>query len=351
MLSVENLSVVYEVGDTEVYALQNVSFEVLPHENLGIVGESGCGKTSLIKALLRLLPRNGRVSGGSVLFDGKDLLTLTASEMRKIRWKRISFVTQAAMNALNPVLTVKRQMTEAIMTHTPAIDHNTAVESAERLFKLVGLNPNRLANYPHQFSGGMKQRAVIAMALALNPDIIVADEPTTALDVIVQAQILEKLLELHQGTNNSLILVTHDMSVVAQICTRVIVMYGGKIMENGSVEDIFYTPYHPYTMGLRNAFPNLIGPKQLLISIPGTPPSLRAKSHGCIFADRCPFAIGECQETTPPLHQVAPNHWAACHLTDNAGQMRGRSADRATWTEVAARQSSAPGTRKVATHD
>ena len=351
MLAVENLSVEYEMAGDNVYALEDVSFDVPPHENVGIVGESGCGKTTLIKALLRLLPRNGKVTSGAVRFNGNDLLTLSASEMRKVRWKHISFVTQAAMNALNPVLSVKRQMTEAILTHQPETDHTAAVKSAERLFELVGLNPNRLAHFPHQFSGGMKQRAVIAMALALNPDIIVADEPTTALDVIVQAQILEKLIELHRETKSSLIIVTHDMSVVAQICNRVIVMYGGRVVERGLVRDIFHTPHHPYTMGLRNAFPSLIGPKQPLVSIPGTPPTLRAKTAGCIFAPRCPFVVSECRETTPPLHEVAPEHLVACHRTDIAEEMRARAAKRATWLAVTADETPAAETVEVTAHD
>ena len=351
MLAVENLSVTYEVAGDEVSALQNVSFDVSRNENVGIVGESGCGKTTLIRALLRLLPRNGNVTAGTVRFNGRDLLTVTAAEMRKVRWKHISYVTQAAMNALNPVLSVKRQMTEAIMIHDPEANRNTAIETAGRLFELVGLNPDRLSHYPHQFSGGMKQRAVIAMALALNPDIIVADEPTTALDVIVQAQILEKLLALQQETKNSLILVTHDMSVVAQICVRVIVMYGGRIVENGPVGRIFHAPYHPYTMGLRNAFPSIVGPKQPLVSIPGVPPSLRDKTPGCIFARRCPFAIDECREAIPPLRQVASDHSVACHRADIAGQMRERAADRATWQEVAARETPGPETRDTAAHD
>jgi oligopeptide/dipeptide ABC transporter ATP-binding protein len=351
MLVVENLSVEYEMAGNNVYALEDVSFEVPSHENVGIVGESGCGKTTLIKALLRLLPRNGKVTSGTVRFNGKDLLALSASEMRKVRWKHISFVTQAAMNALNPVLSVKRQMTEAILTHQPETDRKAAVKSAERLFELVGLNPNRLAHFPHQFSGGMKQRAVIAMALALNPEIIVADEPTTALDVIVQAQILEKLIELQQETKNSLIIVTHDMSVVAQICTRVIVMYGGRVVESGLVRDIFHRPHHPYTMGLRNAFPSLVGPKLPLVSIPGTPPSLREKTPGCIFAPRCPFAVSECLEVTPPLHEVAPDHLVACHRTDIAEEMRARAADRATWLEVATRDAPASEMAEATAHD
>ena len=351
MLAVENLSVAYEVAGNEVYALQNVSFNLLPNENVGIVGESGCGKTTLIRAILRLLPRNGKVRAGAVRFNGMDLLTVTASEMRKVRWKHISFVTQAAMNALNPVLTVKRQITEAVMAHVPETNKKAAVETAERLFELVGINPNRLSHYPHQFSGGMKQRAVIAMALALDPDIIVADEPTTALDVIVQAQILEKLLELHQETKNSLVLVTHDMSVVAQICDRVIVMYGGKIVEIGKVRDIFHLPYHPYTMGLYNAFPSIIGPKRPLISIPGAPPSLHEMTPGCIFANRCPFAVGECKEAIPPLREVASGHSVACHRADVADDMRERAADRATWLVLAARRSDKPGMGEEEAHD
>jgi oligopeptide/dipeptide ABC transporter ATP-binding protein len=333
LLTVENLSVSYGLAGSSVHALQDVSFEVSRADRIGIVGESGCGKTTLIKALLRLLPRNATVESGSVRFEGKDLFSLSGAEMRKVRWRHLSFVTQAAMNSLNPVLTLRRQMTEAILTHDPQAGRADAVKAAERLFEVVGLNPNRLPNFPHQFSGGMKQRAVIAMALALNPDVIIADEPTTALDVIVQAQILEKLLALFRETNNALIIVTHDMSVVAQVCTRVIVMYGGRVVENGPARSIFHGPFHPYTMGLRNAFPSIVGPKQPLISIPGAPPSLREKPPGCIFAHRCPFAIDRCRTSAPPLHKAAAGHWAACHRIDIVDDMRRRASEPATWAK------------------
>jgi oligopeptide/dipeptide ABC transporter ATP-binding protein len=337
LLSIENLSVAYGRGPGQVAALRGVSFTVAAGENIGIVGESGCGKTTLIRAILRLMPRNGRITEGAVRFEGRDLLALRSGEMRKMRWRHLSFITQAAMNALNPVLTVDRQMTEAILTHKPEMGKEGARARARELFSMVGLNPNRLRDYPHQFSGGMKQRAVIAMALALKPEIIVADEPTTALDVVVQAQILETLLALQRETGNALILVTHDMSVVAQTCQRVVVMYGGEVVENGPVEAIFEAPFHPYTMGLRRAFPSVVGPKQDLVSIPGSPPTLRGPLKGCIFSARCPFALDLCHTAPPPVVAVAPGHEARCHRTDIAVQMRAEAEKRETWKRLAPR--------------
>lgn len=332
LLEIQNLRTCYKVTSGEVWAVDGVSIDLQPGENLGLVGESGCGKTTIIKSVLRLLPKQA-YSTGKVNFKGKNLLELKPKEMRKIRWDEISIVSQSAMNSLDPVYRVGSQIVEAIRLHQN-VSKAEAWSQAEKLFALVGVDKDRLKDYPHQFSGGMRQRAIIAMALALNPDIIVADEPTTALDVIVQAQILRRIQELQKKLNSSMIMVTHDISVVAETCQKVVVMYAGKIVESGPVEEVFNHPTHPYTMGLKNAFPSVKGEKHDLISIPGYPPDLLDPPSGCRFADRCPFATQLCREEEPEVMQVGGNHIAACHYSHKADEMRKKSARRDTWTQA-----------------
>jgi peptide/nickel transport system ATP-binding protein len=294
-----------------VRAVDGIDFAIRPGEALGLVGESGCGKTTAAKAMLRLLPPNGEIPTGGIDFAGRDLVPLDEESMRRVRWKEIAWISQAAMNALDPVYRIGDQIVEAMQAHIQ-IEKKAAWAHAETLFKAVGIDPSRLSAYPHEMSGGMKQRAVIAMAMALDPKLVIADEPTTALDVVTQAQILARLGRLRREHGMALLFITHDISVVVQTCDRVAVMYGGKIMETGPVREVFRTAAHPYTMGLTNAFPTLEGAQRDLISIPGTPPNLLAPPTGCRFAERCPFA----EEEMPgrgaahasgrfrPLHQV-----------------------------------------------
>ncbi len=318
LLDVKNVSIDY-VPDkkTRLEAVQDVSFSLHEGEKLGIVGESGCGKTTLILSLLRLLPIAGRITSGEVLYHEKDLLSLSEKEFNNVRWKEIAIVFQGAMNALNPVKTVGDQISEAIICHagkhTPEEVLNKRVED---LLEMVGIARNRRHQYPFQFSGGMRQRAMIAMALACSPSILIADEPTTALDVMIQAQILELLEKLSAQLGQSLILVTHDLGVVAEICDRVLVMYGGIVAEYGDVDTIYNHPRHPYTQLLIKAFPNLANPTTSLVSIAGYPPRLDQLPPGCRFAPRCPFAFDRCHHEKPPLYRVSKFHQASCFLVE-----------------------------------
>jgi len=332
ILELKDLSVCYHSMDGPVWAVDHVDLKLGVGENLGLVGESGCGKTTIIKSIMQLLPRNSETHG-EVLYKGDNLLKYSNAEIRKIRWNKISMVAQSAMNALDPVYRVGNQIVEAIREHRD-MSKDEAWKQAERLFALVGVGKERLHDYPHQFSGGMRQRAVIAMALALSPDIIIADEPTTALDVIVQAQILNKIRELQREINNSMILVTHDISVVAETCDKIAVMYAGKIVEYGDVIEVFERPYHPYTMGLKNAFADVKGEQFELISIAGHPPNLLNPPEGCRFADRCPFATDLCREEAPESVEVADGHMVACHHIDRVEEIRTDALKSETWVKV-----------------
>lgn len=336
LLAVDDLAIHYQTGAGPVQAVDGVSFALRPGEALGLVGESGCGKTTAAKAMLRLLPPNGEVPRGRIDFAGRDLLGLDPEAMRRVRWNEIAWISQAAMNALDPVYTVGDQILEAMSAHRK-INKREAWTHAEELFRAVGIDPGRLSAYPHEMSGGMKQRAVIAMALALDPQLIVADEPTTALDVVTQAQILSRLSKLRRERGLALMFITHDISVVVQTCDRVAVMYGGQIMETGPVREVFARPFHPYTMGLTNAFPTLEGAQRELISIPGSPPNLLDPPPGCRFAERCPFATERCRSETPALATVGEERRAACHYPDQAEEFRRRAASNATWQIVGER--------------
>jgi len=298
-----------------VKAVENVSFHVNEGEAFGLAGESGCGKTTLGLSILRILPPGGFIKEGKILFEGKDLVRLDDETLRtEIRWKKISMIFQGAMNALNPVLKIGDQISEAIMIHEPEVSKRQARERTAKLLELVGIDPSRMDNYPHEFSGGMKQRAMIAMALACNPKLVIADEPITALDVVVQAQVMRLLKELSEKLNLSLILITHDLSAMAETCDRVAIMYAGKIVELGDVLQVFKEPLHPYTQGLIAAFPDLYAKKTKLVSIPGQPPDLLNPPPGCRFHVRCKYAMEICKKEEPKLLEVGKDHYVACHL-------------------------------------
>ncbi len=317
LLKVSHLSTDFLIEDSPpAHALVDVSFTLRQGEALGLVGESGCGKTTLMLSLMRLLPANGRIIEGSARFDGVDLLSLSEKEMAQVRWKEISMIFQGAMNALNPVRTIGDQIAEAIFLHDGLTDKNVVDGRVIDLLDLVGIAPDRRNQYPHQYSGGMRQRAMIAMALACNPQIVIADEPTTALDVMIQAQILELMEQLRDRLGLSIIFVTHDLGVVAEMCDTVLVMYGGVTAEYASVDAIYNEPRHPYTRELLRAFPDLSRPTEKLASIPGFPPRLNALPPGCRFAPRCPIAQDICHAEGPVLHEVAAGHVASCHLLD-----------------------------------
>ena len=322
LLEVQNLSINYiNNGKPPARAVENISFTLKEGELIGLVGESGCGKTTLMLALLRLLPSAGQIVNGRVFFKGNDLTILSEEEINAVRWKDISIVFQGAMNALNPVRTVGDQIQEAIIKHMPGFPRDQRMqERVVELLDLVGIAADHKDHYPHQYSGGMRQRAMIAMALACNPQVIIADEPTTALDVMIQAQILELLDSLRKILGLAIIFVTHDLGVVAEMCDRVLVMYGGVTAEYADVDAIYNEPRHPYTQELIKAFPDLTKPKKKLSSIPGYPPRLDAIPAGCRFAPRCPLAFDRCRTEQPSLHMLNDSqsavHIASCHLLE-----------------------------------
>jgi peptide/nickel transport system ATP-binding protein len=312
LLSVHNLTMNYQTRKGPVSAIDGVSFELHQGESFGLVGESGCGKTSMAMALLRLLPDNARVLNGEILIEGADLLKMSEAQVRDVRWARIAMVFQAAMNALDPVYTVGDQILEAIYRHQPAIDQEEARQRVARLFQLVGIDPKMAARYPHEFSGGMRQRAVIAMALACSPALIIADEPTTALDVIVQDQVLRELRRIQKALNMGMIYISHDIAVIAEVADRIGVMYAGKMVEIASCNAIFKSPRHPYTAALMTSFPSIRGPKIHLTALGGEPPDLLHPPEGCRFHPRCPRALEKCHKEVPPLTGSSPDHLAAC---------------------------------------
>lgn len=321
LMDVRNLSISYINRDKKskpALAVSDVSFTLKPGETLGLVGESGCGKTTLMMALMRLLPPGGRIMNGEIKFQGKDLLTISENEMSALRWRDIAMIFQGAMNALNPVRTVGDQIAEAILKHTMISSPQALNKRIEELLDLVGIAPNRKDDYPHQYSGGMRQRAMIAMALACDPKIVIADEPTTALDVMIQAQILDLLMSLRDKLGLSIIFVTHDLGVIAELCDTVLVMYGGVVAEYADVDNVFNDPQHPYTRELLRAFPDITHSDKRLNTIPGYPPRLDNLPAGCRFAPRCPVAFDRCHVETPPLIQVNGTQHASCFLLEES---------------------------------
>lgn len=315
LLTVENLKMYYKTLRGYVKAVDDVTFDVSKKEALGLAGESGCGKTSCALAILRLLPWNAKIVGGSITLDGVDLVKTSDRKLRReIRWKKISMIFQGAMNALHPIYNIGQQITEGILAHE-SVSKKEALERASKLLELVGIETEKINRYPHELSGGMKQRVVTAMALACNPYLVIADEPTTALDVIVQAQVLKVMKELQRNLDLSWILITHDLSLIAETCHKSAIMYAGKIVEYGDVTTIFKAPLHPYTKKLISAFPSIVGSRKELASISGFPPDLLNPPQGCRFHPRCDYAKEICKAKDPPLkEETSNNHYVACHL-------------------------------------
>ena len=314
LLTVEDLKVEFWTRRGTVYAVNGISFDIAPGETLGIVGESGCGKSVTSLALMGILPRAGRITGGTATFQDRDLLKLTDHQLRKVRGREIAMIFQDPMTSLNPVLTIGRQIREALETHFD-LGKKEATRRAGALLDQVGIPSaeDRLRDYPHQFSGGMRQRAMIAIALACEPKLLIADEPTTALDVTIQAQILKLLKDLVADRDTALLLITHDLGVVAGMCDRVNVMYGGMFMETGTVEDVFERPRHPYTLGLLQSIPRLDhGRKTKLHPIEGMPPNMLRAPRMCPFAPRCAYEVEQSRREVPPLVELEPGHFAAC---------------------------------------
>ena len=299
LLNIERLRTYYFTGGNVVKAVDDVSLNILKGEMLGLVGESGSGKSSLGLSIMRLVPPPGRIVDGKIILDGIDLTKLPEKELRNVRGKRIGMIFQDPLTSLNPIQKVGDQIVEAIMVHLP-VEREEAREMAAKVFERVGISPERLEDYPHQLSGGMRQRAMIAMAVVLNPDLLIADEPTTALDVIVQSRIMDLLEDLRRETGMSVLLITHDLALVLERCDRVATMYAGQIVEVGSVQEIASEPLHPYTRLLLESIPDIEKPVTKLKSIPGNPPDMSNPPPGCRFHTRCPYASERCKRESPP---------------------------------------------------
>ena len=310
LLDIRNLTMRYTTREGEVSAVDRVSFSVERGQALGLVGESGCGKSSIAIALLKLLPENARILSGEILIDGVDIAQLSEERMQDYRWARISMVFQAAMNSLDPVYRVGDQIVEALEQHVKSA-RDESLERVRQLYDLVSLDRVFIPRYPHEYSGGMKQRAIIAMALACEPDLIIADEPTTALDVIVQDHILREMKKVQRELDMGMIYISHDMAVIAEVSDVVGVMYAGRIVEFGDTEGLFQNPIHPYTRALMSAFPSVTGEKRELTTLQGEPPNLLDPPPGCRFHPRCPYATDECMRQEPPIVRRG-KRWAAC---------------------------------------
>ena len=329
VLSVDGLTVRYATKRGAATALRDVTLHLDKGANLGLVGESGCGKSTFLKAAMGVLAPNASIESGSIAFDGIDLARADSEAIRRRRWSGISMITQSALNALNPVHRVGNQIVEALMAHRP-IARRAAVEQAKAMLALVGVDPRRFREYPHQFSSGMRQRAIIAMALILEPAVVLADEPSTSLDVIVQDQIFRRIRELQRRLGFSMLLVTHDLALVIENCARIAVMYAGAIVEEGPIAEVVTAPFHPYTLGLKNSLPRLdrdVDP----IAIPGTPPDPVLPVVGCAFAARCPFAVRQCHELPPPMRNLGADHRAACHRAEEMPGLRRAAELFETW--------------------
>ncbi len=337
LLEIKDLKTHYHTSEGKVHAVDGVSLSVERGESIGLVGESGSGKTTLAKSINQILADNAEIVDGSIKFEGTELTNLSKKELNKIRWNEIAYIPQSAMNALDPVYTVGEQIVEVIQAHE---DKSTreAKKRGRELFGLVGLDRTRIDDYPHQFSGGMKQRAMIALALALDPKLLIADEPTTALDVIIQTEIMQNIKELQDEIDVAMMLVTHDISVVSQTCEKIAVFYGGRIVEKGRKRTIIKEPNHPYTLGLRNAFPNLLEDQQELTSIPGVPPDLINPEQECRFIDRCPFAEEQCQTSHPESEELEPGHSIECYRADEESKLQTEAAKKSTWEQISPRE-------------
>lgn len=314
LLDIHDLKVNYLTADGVVKAVDGVSFTIQPGEVVGLAGKSGSGKSTIAHAILRILHPPALITGGQALFEGLDILKMGETELEQFRWKKISIVFQSAMNALNPVMKIRDQITDVMLHH--GMSKAEAGRRAVELFDLVGIEPARLDAYPHQLSGGMRQRVVIAIALSLNPPLLMLDEPTTALDVVVQKDILAQITLLREKLGFSILFITHDLSLLVEISTHISIMYAGEIVEKAPARELFDYPGHPYTLGLINSFPSISGLKQKLSGIPGSPPNLINPPSGCKFHPRCARVLPICSQVDPVTKLISPNHSLACHLYD-----------------------------------
>ncbi|MFN3018371.1 ABC transporter ATP-binding protein [Vibrio coralliilyticus] len=313
LLEINNLCVDYVSPNGVARAVNNVSLSIAPGETLGIAGESGCGKSTLAFAISRLHKAPALISEGEIIYDGQDVLKMNDKQLRHFRWNDVSVVFQSAMNSLNPVITIGEQLTDVILAHRK-INYKQAHERAVELLNIVGIHGDRMASFPHQLSGGMRQRVVIAVALALEPQLIIMDEPTTALDVVVEREILNELYELKSKFGFSILFISHDLSLMGEIADRIGVMYAGNLIELGDAKEVFGNPQHPYTKGLISSFPTIHGPKERLYGIPGNPVNLLQIPQGCNFQARCTECINKCKDVEPTLVKVDNGNLVSCHL-------------------------------------
>ena len=313
LITIEDLHVEYLSARGPVRAVDGVSLAIRPGEVVGLAGESGSGKSTIAQAILRILQPPAVITGGKVEFGGRDILAMTDSQLEDFRWREVSMVFQSAMNALNPVMTIGDQIVDAIRAHD-RMGKAEARRRAAEMLKIVGIEERRIDSYPHELSGGMRQRAVIAIALTLNPPLMIMDEPTTALDVVVQKEIMYQIGELKQRLGFSILFITHDLSLLVEISDRIAIMYAGQIVEMAPARELFEQPLHPYTQGLMQSFPSLTGEKKRLTGIAGSPPDLISPPSGCRFHPRCPKRFEMCDKVIPKLTEVRPNHFVSCHL-------------------------------------
>jgi len=316
LLKVEELNVSYKTMTGELKAVQGVGFELEEQQTLGIVGESACGKSTLGLALLNLVPPPGRVTHGRIILEGEDILSLDNERLRRTRGKVVSMIFQDPMTSLNPVKKIGEHFVEAIRAHNPKVTRDEALEKAGKILVELGISLDRLADYPHQLSGGMKQRIMIGLSLILDPKLLIADEPTTSLDVVIEAQILDLLRQLKSSLKLSMILITHNLGIVAEVADKIAIMYGGEIYELAETKAIFKNPLFPYTQLLLKLVPNIASESTSLEWIPGSPPDLSYPISGCKFAARCPFVFERCEKERPSLRDIEPGHRVACHLYD-----------------------------------
>lgn len=319
LLEINSLAIDYRTSRGTIHAVDDVSFALEKGEKLGIAGESGSGKSTLGLSIIRLVPSPGVIGRGQIKIDGKDVLKMSENELRSIRGRRVAYIFQDPMMSLNPVKRIGDHFTELLQTHEPAVNKRSALERAKTVLNDLGIQPDRINDYPHQFSGGMRQRIMIGLAIALNPDLIIADEPTTALDVIVQAKILDLLESLRKTYNMALILISHDLSIILERCDKIIVMYAGHMVEYASSAELYRSPIHPYTQKLLRSIPNVELSDQKLLAIPGSPPNMLNPPEGCRFWPRCPNGEKACQTKEPPLVDIGNNHFVRCFQQSEEG--------------------------------
>lgn len=313
LIQIQNLKVEYLAGRGSVRAVDGVTLEIGKGEVVGLAGESGSGKSTIAQAIMRILQPPAIITGGKVIMEGRDILAMSDQELHEFRWEEVSMVFQSAMNSLNPVMTIGDQIMDAMLSHRKVTEEQARVHAREML-RIVGIEADRIDSYPHELSGGMRQRAVIAIALVLRPPLMIMDEPTTALDVVVQREILAKIKELREEFGFSILFITHDMSLLVEISDRIAIMYAGEIVEMAPSRELFENPLHPYTQGLMASFPALTGPRRKLEGIPGSPPDLIDPPSGCRFHPRCPHRMDICDKVVPRFLEERPDHFVACHL-------------------------------------